>query len=110
MTTIDQHAANELELYLENDEPLYRDMQACYANLLRKQKRGTYDSTRAIAALCYVADAAAKKYTKEYSSRGPHGAYGSFDKATRTAVAVSLRDSFEAQERNGELAHLKEKL
>lgn len=105
--TADQHAANELELYLENDEPLYRQTQECYRNLLRKQKRGTYDRERAVVLFQYVADAAAKKYVREFSSGK---IADTFNKATRTAVAVSLRDSFEAQERNGELAHLKEKL
>jgi hypothetical protein len=102
---VDQHAADELELYLENDEPLYRQTQECYRNLLRKQKRGTYDRERAVKLFQYVADEAAKKYTRELDSgRG----YGTFDKSTRTAVAVSLRDSFEAQVKNGELAHLTE--
>jgi len=95
----DQHAATELELYLENDKPLYRQTQECYRNLLRKQKRGIYNSARAVALFQYVADAAATKYKREF---GPC----TFDKPTRTAVAVSLRDSFEAQVKNGELAHL----
>jgi len=100
--TADQHAANELELYLENDEPLYRDTQACYANLLRKQKRGTYDSARAVAAFEHVVYTAAKKYVREFGGN----VASTFDKPTRTAVAISLRDSFEAQVKNGELSHL----
>jgi len=105
--TVDQHAADELELYLENNEPLYKQTQECYRNLLRKQKRGIYDRDRAVALFQYVADEAAKRYTREFDSgRG----YGCFDKPTRTAVAISLRDSFEAAERNGELSYLKEKL
>lgn len=99
----DQHAATELDLYIENDEPLYRRTQECYRNLLRKQKRGTYDSTRAVALFQYVADEGAKKYTREFDSgKG----YGCFDKPTRTAVAVMMRDSFESQLKNGELSHL----
>jgi hypothetical protein len=95
----DQHAATELDLYIENDEPLYRRTQECYRNLLRRQKRGTYDSTRAVALFQYIADEGAKKYKREFGS-------GTFDKPTRTAVAVMMRDSFESQLKNGELSHL----
>jgi hypothetical protein len=103
---VDQHAADELELFLENDEPLYRQTQECYRNLLRKQKRGTYDRERAVKLFQTVADEAARRYQREFGS-GVRG-YGPFDKPTRTAVAVSLRDSFEAQVKNGELSHLTE--
>jgi hypothetical protein len=106
-TTADQHAATELELYLENNEPLYRQLQDCYLNLLHKQKRGKYVSDRAVVLFQYVADAAANKYVREFSSGK---VADTFNKATRTAVAVSLRDSFEAQVKNGELSHLIEKL
>ena len=106
-TQIDKHAAHELELYLENDEPLYRRQQDAYLNLLHKMKRGKYDRERAVLLFQYVADAAANKYIREF---GSGKVADTFNKATRTAVAVSLRDSFEAQERNGELSHLKEKL
>jgi hypothetical protein len=108
-TEIDQHAADELELYLENDEPLYLQCQAVQLNMLRKQNRGTYNSERALIGFCHVANSAAQKYKREFGSSS-RSSYGDFDTATRHAVARSLRDSFEQQLKNGELAHLIKKL
>lgn len=100
--------AEDLALYLENDGPLYLQTQDCYRTLLARQKRGTYDSERAVKLLQYVADAAAQKYTKKLSSRGPHGSYGSFNRSTRTEVARVMRDHFEACVKTGELNYLLE--
>ena len=102
--------SEDLELYLINDGEIYKQHNAVRVRMLKLIQSKRYDRELAVQAFEYIADAAAKKYTKDLHERGANGSFGRFDKPTRTAVAVSLRDSFEAAERNGELSYLKEKL
>lgn len=95
--------ARELQLYGENDSSLYTQRQKpIEQNLLRKMRAGTYSSAAAVKAWRYWADDAAKRYTKEFGTPGPHGSFGTFDASTRDLVARSMRDGFEAEVRNGE--------
>ena len=79
----DEHAADELRLYLDNDRALYdRKMNSFIPNVRRKIEQGKYDPALAPKLWIYLVDDAAKKYVKEMG--------GSFDVATRRAVAAQL--------------------
>lgn len=94
---IDQHAARELELYIENDGQLYRQQhEPIIKNLTRKAERGVYDSRKAVKLFMYLVDNGAKKYVKEFGDPS-FPWHKMFDKATRLAVAESLRDTFEGE-------------
>ncbi len=70
-TQIDEHAARELELYMENDEPIYRQrIMPIEENLKKKIKRGNYSLGLSVKLWMYAVDDAAKKYTKEFGSEG----------------------------------------
>lgn len=87
----DKDAAGELHLYITNDGQLYRQQhEPIIKNLLKKIKRGVYDSDRAVEAFAHLAYSGAKKYIKEFG-----GDISTFSKATRLAVARALRDEFE---------------
>lgn len=89
---IDEHAADELESYIDNDDPLYKQWQAIVRNLKKHQGKGDYDTERAIDGFMHVVDAAAKKYAKEFQT----GKWNdTFNVPTRRSVAVALVDSFE---------------
>lgn len=92
-TEVDEHAANELELYIDNDEPLYRQWQAIVKNLWKFRKKGTYSSSRAADGFMHLVDPAAKKYAKEFDS--PKNWNTIFTVPTRRAVAESYAKSFE---------------
>ena len=63
---IDEHAKNDLDLYIENTEPLYRMQQAILANLQRHAKKGHYDAAKAAQGWSYLIEAGAKSYAKEF--------------------------------------------
>lgn len=91
----DEHAARELELFINNDEPLYRQrFVPIVKNLMRKRAKGIYNSEKAAKLFLYLADDGARKYYKEFGTE--QGGF-KFDLATRWAVAKSLRDSFETE-------------
>jgi len=61
------HEADELVLYADHDEPLYRQsFQPIIANLKKKIAKGTYSPTMAVKLWRYHADRAAQKYAKEF--------------------------------------------
>ena len=79
----DEHAADELRLYLDNEADLYRRKTSSFIpNVRRKIEQGKYDPALAPKLWIYLVDDAAKKYVKEMG--------GSFDVATRRAVAAQL--------------------
>lgn len=83
-------AAHELALYAVNVGSLYTQRaQPIMRNLARKMKRGTYDATLAIKAWRYLADDAAKLYSRE------HG--GTFSPATRDLAAVEIAAHYAEQ-------------
>lgn len=109
-TQLDTHAAEDLTLYLENDSTINTLHLVVVVNMLRKLKRLTYNRDKAVKAFQHVADAAAQRYTRELKSTRLHGSYGIFNPATRQAVAVYLRDKFEAKGARGEWSHLQGKV
>jgi hypothetical protein len=85
-------AVNELDLYINNDEDLYRRkfMPIIY-NLQRKIKSNIYDHELAKKLWMYLVDEAAKAYTKEFGKPG-EDVKTFFPKPTREKVAQVLAD------------------
>ena len=60
--------SRELFLYASNDGDIYRtNIVPTVRNLAKKYNKGTFDADKAIDAFYYVADAAARKYCKEFA-------------------------------------------
>jgi len=94
---VDPDAAQELRLYIDNDGDLYRQMTTpIINNLMRKWKKGTYDSELAVKAFMYLANEGARKYVREHGGPGDR-VDTVFNKNTRMEVAKALRDSFEGE-------------
>jgi len=97
---VDKDAAKELQLYIENDQKLYRQVESIVKNIQRKMKSGKYDHKKAPKLWMYVVDAGAKQYHKEHGTPGDKWTK-MFDKQTRQAVAETMadeyRDEIEAQ-------------
>ncbi len=55
----------ETQLWVDNDEPLYRMKQAIWKNLMRKCRKGIYLHDEAKKAFRHLTDAAARTYKKE---------------------------------------------
>lgn len=87
----------ELELYVENDAQLYRQMIVpTYKNLQKKMDKGTYDPQKAEISFKRIADAGAKSYVKEFG-----GDNYTFSPSDRRGVAVSMRRYFENEYKAG---------
>lgn len=85
---VDDLAVSELVLYIKNDSQIYnRCTMAVVKNLARKKSKGVYDKDLAVKAFEYVAKEGANKYTKEFG--------GTFNPATRNAVAKELLNEYE---------------
>jgi len=87
---LDPHAANELELYVDNTWELQNQMKSIRKNLLLKIVKGRYDHTKAPLLWQYLVDAGAKQYKKEFGTEGSH----IFNLTTRKEVAKELANSF----------------
>ena len=87
--------ARELELFIMNDEPLYRQQWTpIIKNLVRRKKKGTYDSEKAIKLFEYLTAAGSTKYRKSFPG-------ATFNPATRRLAAISLRNDFEGEYKLG---------
>lgn len=93
-STVDEHAATELSLYIENEYSLIGAPnsigKSIDANLRKKIAAGTYDQRLAPKAWLYLIEAGAKKYTKELGG-------GSFNLATRMQVAKDFAIAWEQE-------------
>src|SRR3990167_6374029 len=90
----DQHAARELEVFIENDGNLYRQMYTpIIKNLTTKVARGQYDHAKAVKGFMYLVDEGGKRDVNEFHISGTW--HETFNTATRRAVAESLAKSFE---------------
>ena len=90
----DSDAVNELDLFIMNDEDLYRQQfMPKILNLKRKMKKGTYDDELAIKLWMYLIDDAAREYVKQFGSPD-QDVKDMFPKETRLKVAevISLRE------------------
>lgn len=91
---VDEHAKNELDLFIENQSGMYPMKQAIIKNLALKRAKGKYDPAKAPKAWQYWVDRGAKEYTKEFGVSGDR----IFDKTTRTALAEDLAKRYERGE------------
>lgn len=92
----DSTAAQELTLFAENDGDLYRQMRKpIELNLLKKYVKGTYNSELAVVAWTHFADAAARKYAKEFAT--PQEWNAIFSPATRKLAARYMAGTWEQE-------------
>lgn len=91
---IDEHAATELVLYIDNDPKLHKQWEAIVVNLWKHMDAGRFNRSRAADGFMHVVDAGARAYTKEFG----HPQDVIFNKPTRRDVAETYAESFE---RNG---------
>ena len=102
---VDEDAARELLLYIQNDSRLMRGQGLpIYKNLITKQARGVYNHTLAIKLAMYLMDAGAKSYVLESSDGDKWNDI--FNKATREAAAREFIADFESDAANGEYNHM----
>ena len=90
----DSDAVNELDLFIMNDEDLYRQQfMPKILNLRKKMKKGIYDDELAIKLWMYLIDDAAREYVKEFGTPD-QDVKDMFPKETRLKVAevISLRE------------------
>ena len=91
---VDKDAARELEIYIENDQKLYKQkLIPIVKNIQKKIASGKYDHKKAPKLWMYLVDEAAKKYIKDHGSRGEK-IDSIFNKETRMAVAQNLADNY----------------
>jgi hypothetical protein len=94
---IDEHAATELELYIDNDGDLYRQQTtSILKNLATKKARGTYKHDLAVKLFGYLMESGAKKYAREFGTPDQPW-HKMFDAPTRRAVAERFTKSFETE-------------
>lgn len=93
---LDEVAAHELEIYIDNDSRFSPEGDGLgrivAEGLQKKMDRGRYNHALAPKAWRYVTDAAAKAYAKEFAYAGDERQ--SFVPATRKAVAQAIADDF----------------
>jgi uridine kinase len=88
----DSDAVNELDLFIMNDEDLYRRrFMPIITNIRRKVKRGVYDHEKVIKLWMYLVDDAARKYVQEFGSPD-QDVKDMFPKETRLKVAQNIAD------------------
>ena len=88
----DSDAVNELDLFIMNDEDLYRKrFMPIITNIKRKMKRGIYDHEKVIKLWMYLVDDAAREYVKEHGSQD-QDVKDMFPKETRLQVAQNIAD------------------
>jgi hypothetical protein len=84
---VDEHAARNLKLYIENTYELYNQKKSILANLKKRVDKGTYDPVLAAKLWLYWVDAGAKLYVKQMGD-------GVFNKSTREHVAAELAKTY----------------
>ena len=88
----DSDAVNELDLFIMNDEDLYRRrFMPIITNIKRKIKRGIYDHEKVIKLWMYLVDDAARKYVQEFGTPD-QDVKDMFPKETRLQVAQVIAD------------------
>jgi len=88
----DSDAVNELDLFIMNDEDLYRRrFMPIITNIKRKMKRGVYDPKKVIKLWMYLVDDAAVKYVQEFGTPD-QDVKDMFPKETRLQVAQVIAD------------------
>jgi len=95
---IDEHAATELRLFINNDGSLYERLKApIWRRMTSFKEKGTYDHQRAVAAFKYLVEAGAKQYVREFGTPSTLPWNRMFAVPTRDLVAKELAREFEAE-------------
>lgn len=98
--------ARELYLFTYNDGDLYRRMRSpIEQGLVKKKKRGTYDSTKAQKAYLNLVNEGAKEYIRQHGSRRDKW-FEIFDMPTRRAAARQMAREFETSYKTGDFGRL----
>ena len=88
----DSDAVNELDLFIMNDEDLYRRrFMPIITNIKRKIRRGVYDHEKVIKLWMYLVDDAAREYVNQFGSQD-QDVKDVFPKETRIKVAQIIAD------------------
>lgn len=82
---VDEDAATELSLYIDNDSHMYERQKAFVNNVKRKIKSGKYDPSLAPKLWSVYVEEGAKRYMKEIAGSGKVSDV--FNKATRNYLA-----------------------
>lgn len=106
--SLDEDAAHELELYLDNDQRFSMDSpdgmgRAVLQNQLKHLKKGRYDKELSVKGWLHVVDAAAQQYAKEFGGIW----HQIFSPATRRFVAQSMAQEFYRRAQAGEFEHVR---
>jgi len=89
---VDSNATNELDLFVMNNEDLYRrQFMPIIKNLQRKIAKNVYDHEKAKKLWMYLVDAAAKEYVKEFG-KPDEDVKQLFPRETRQRVAELIAD------------------
>ncbi len=111
---VDEDAARELEIYIDNDARFSPQGQGqgrvIAVNLLGKMRRGTYNHALAPRAWEHVVDRAAKEYTREIAGAPAREWSQIFPRTTRRYVASEIANEFAAAVERGEYSHLQRQL
>ncbi len=92
---VDEHAATDLKLFIDNESALHGQMTSIRKNLATKKVRpkNPYTHDLAVKLFGYLVEAGAKKYAKEFGGTW----HKLFDVPTRKVVAEALTDDFERE-------------
>lgn len=91
MTQDDNHAADELYMFIKNDGNLYnRWLVPIRKNLSKKWKKGSYNPELAVKAYIPLTAESAKKYAKEIEGVEPSRGLKMFSPSVRREVAKTL--------------------
>src|SRR5262245_46475914 len=94
---IDQPAATELKIYVDNDGELYRQQTtSILKNLVTRRARGQYKHDLAVKLFGHLVEAGAKKYAREFGSMDQPW-HKMFDVGTRKLVAEEMTGDFETE-------------
>ena len=89
---MDEHAIDELRLYIDNDEQLYRSqLLPIIKNVQRKMKSGKYNHDLAPKLWQYLVDNGARKYCKVFGGQVRY----TFPKAEREQLAQNYADDYQ---------------
>ena len=89
---MDEHAIDELRLYIDNDEQLYRSqLVPIIKNVQRKMKSGKYNHDLAPKLWQYLVDNGARKYCKTFGGQVRY----TFPKAERVQLAQNYADEYQ---------------
>ena len=103
----DESVAMELRLFTENDGDLYRSQTlSILKNLATKKAQGKYNREKAVVAFMHLAEAGARKYSREHGSNAKGEWSSVFPKAIRQMAATVWRDEFETEYALGNYDHM----